>query len=50
MRIPEGADFISPAEDNHFSCVFVYHQASSTVHCDDTIMIYTKETLGCCVR
>ncbi|KAL0481739.1 hydroxyacylglutathione hydrolase [Acrasis kona] len=37
MRIPEGAEFINPAESNHFSCVFVYHRASRTIHVDDTI-------------
>jgi len=40
MRVPTGSEFISPMPEksNHFSCVFVYHKASRTIHVDDTIM------------
>jgi hypothetical protein len=40
LRIPEGADFESPAEDNHFSSVFVLHQESRTIHVDDTVQYF----------
>jgi hypothetical protein len=40
MRIPAGADFESPAEDNHFSSIFVYHSESKTIHVDDTIQYF----------
>jgi hypothetical protein len=46
MSIPEGAEFINPG---HFSCVFVYHQASRSLHVDDTIMYFNGETSGCMV-
>jgi hypothetical protein len=38
IRIPDGADFVNPAEDNHFIAAFVLHVASKTVFVDDTIM------------
>jgi len=39
-RVPEGAEFVAPTPErtNHFSCVFVYHKQSKTIHVDDTIM------------
>jgi len=39
MRIPDGAEFVAPVPEksNHFSCVFVYHRQSRTLHVDDTI-------------
>jgi len=39
MRIPDGAEFVSPVPEktNHFSCVFVFHRQSRTIHVDDTI-------------
>jgi len=39
-KIPNGSEFVAPLPEksNHFSCVFVYHKASKTIHCDDTIM------------
>ena len=42
MSIPEGAEFINPG---HFSCVFVFHRPSRTLHVDDTIS-YFDETSG----
>src|SRR5207244_2779860 len=35
-----GAEFVNPQPEstNHFSCVFVYHKMSGTIHVDDTIM------------
>ena len=41
MRIPDGAEFDTPAEDNHFSSVLVYHERSRTLHVDDTINYLT---------
>jgi len=38
MRIPAGSEFKAPEDNNHFSCVFVFHAASRTLHVDDTIM------------
>jgi len=40
MQIPDGAEFVAPVPEsrNHFSCVFVFHPASRTLHIDDTIM------------
>jgi len=40
MRIPAGSEFVSPLpeNDNHFSCVWVFHKASGTIHIDDTIL------------
>lgn len=39
MRIPDGAEFVAPVPEktNHFSCVFVFHRQSRTLHVDDTI-------------
>lgn len=45
MRIPEGAEFVNPPPDNHFSCVFVFHRASKSLHVDDTICYF--EDPGC---
>lgn len=42
MRIPDGADFDAPAEENHFSSVLVFHAPSKTIHVDDTIMFFEK--------
>lgn len=41
MRIPAGAEFNAPVPEanNHFSCCFVFHRASHTLHVDDTIMV-----------
>jgi hypothetical protein len=48
MRIPDGAEFNNPSPDNHFSCCFVYHNPSRTIHVDDTIMYF--ESPGCILR
>lgn len=40
MRVPDGADILTPAEDNHLSSIFVFHQESRTIHIDDTIMYF----------
>lgn len=53
MKIPYGAEFANPAEDNHFSAVMVYHEASRTIHDDDTIMFFGNSTsciLSCFTR
>ncbi|CAF1079082.1 unnamed protein product [Rotaria sordida] len=44
LRIPAGTEFINPQPEssNHFTCVFVYHPASATLHVDDTI-VYTDK-------
>jgi hypothetical protein len=41
MRIPDGSEFVAPVPEktNHFSCVFVHHRQSRTIHVDDTIFI-----------
>eukprot|EP01038_Epipyxis_sp_PR26KG_P012191 gene12191-16332_t len=44
MRIPDGAEFVSPVENNHFSGVFVFHSASRTIHINDTIMYIVNPT------
>jgi hypothetical protein len=52
MRIPDGADFDPEDQGNHFSCVFVYHSASKTIHIDDTVMNFGHSVgcvLGCLV-
>ena len=41
MSIPEGAEFINPG---HFSCVFVFHQPSRTLHVDDTISYFDENS------
>jgi len=40
IRIPAGAEFVAPMPEamNHFSCAFVFHKQSRTLHVDDTIM------------
>jgi len=40
LRIPDGSEFNNPTSDNgeHFSCVWVLHKASRTIHVDDTLM------------
>jgi len=53
LRIPAGAEFKNPSEDNHFSSLFVFHKHSKTIHVDDTLMCY--EHPGCllscfCIR
>jgi hypothetical protein len=40
MRIPDGAEFVEPAESNHFSSVHVFHAESRTIHVDDTICVF----------
>lgn len=40
MRIPDGAEFETPAESNHFSSVHVFHKPSRTIHVDDTILYF----------
>eukprot|EP01034_Spumella_vulgaris_P043859 gene43859-54493_t len=40
IRIPDGADFVNPAENNHFDSAFLFHHESRTIHVDDTIMFY----------
>lgn len=47
MRVPAGAEFVDPqpANTNHFSCVFVFHPASKTVHIDDTVAYSPKPPL-----
>ncbi len=42
IRIPEGADFVNPAENNHFISAFVLHKDSRTIHDDDTLMFFSK--------
>ena len=44
MRIPQGSDFVTPGPDNHFAGVFVYHQASRTIHIDDTLTYFMTPT------
>jgi hypothetical protein len=48
MRVPDGTDILTPAEDNHLSTVFVFHQESRTIHIDDTVMVF--ENPGCVLR
>lgn len=50
MRIPDGAEFNNPAENNRFSSVFVFHKKSRTLHNDNTLMYYDPEHLNCCLR
>lgn len=38
FTIPRGVDFISANENVHFASVLAYHQASGTIHADDTLM------------
>jgi len=40
IRIPAGAEFVNPQPEksNHFSCAFVFHRQSRTIHIDDTII------------
>lgn len=38
FSVPRGVDFISSNENVHFSSVLVFHQASRTIHVDDTLM------------
>lgn len=40
IRIPEGADFVNPEENNHFISAFVLHRPSRTLHDDDTVMFF----------
>lgn len=44
MRIPDGAEFVNPAEHNHLSCVFVFHPSSRTIHVDDTIVYIERSS------
>lgn len=39
-----GAEFVAPLPEktNHFSCVFVFHAKSGTIHINDTIMVGFK--------
>jgi len=47
MRIPAGAEFVAPMPEkkNHFSCVWIFHPPSKTIHQDDTVMITGKPSL-----
>lgn len=38
FSVPAGVDFISSNEHLHFSSVLAYHNASKTIHSDDTLM------------
>jgi hypothetical protein len=50
MQIPDGSEFVNPAEDNHFSSVVVFHQSSKTIHVDDTIMYFDNPgCILCCL-
>lgn len=49
MRIPDGAEFIDPTENDHFSSVFVFHKESKTIHDDDTLMYFDSKHVGCCL-
>eukprot|EP01038_Epipyxis_sp_PR26KG_P010880 gene10880-14602_t len=40
MRIPDGAEFVNPEEDNHFSSLVVFHAPTRTIHVDDTFMYF----------
>eukprot|EP01034_Spumella_vulgaris_P025496 gene25496-31964_t len=42
IRIPDGADFVNPDENNHFDSAFLFHRASRSIHVDDTLMFYSK--------
>lgn len=48
MRVPAGADFVPTEESNHFSGLFVYHQASRSVFNDDTVLHFDRP--GCLLR
>jgi len=39
MRIPRGGEFVAPVPEssNHFSAIHLFHEASKTIHVDDTI-------------
>lgn len=50
MRIPNGTEFANPAENNHFSSLFVFHKRSKTIHDDDTLMYFDPDHVGCCLR
>jgi len=41
MRIPRGSEFVDPQPEssNHFSGIHVFHEASRTIHVDDTILV-----------
>jgi len=44
IRVPAGAEFANPLppKTNHFSCAFVFHKPSRTLHVDDTIIYSHK--------
>lgn len=42
LRIPAGADFVNPPENNHFIGVFVFHAASKTIFIDDTLCYWSN--------
>jgi hypothetical protein len=46
MRIPAGAEFVAPHENNHFSSVFVFHEDSMSIFTDDTLMFYDPRHAG----
>jgi hypothetical protein len=50
MVIPAGSEFVNIAdESNHFISVIVFHEASRTVHVDDTIQYFGDScVLRCC--
>lgn len=50
MKIPNGAEFVNPDENNRFSSVFVFHAESKTIHDDDTLMYFDCGNINCCSR
>lgn len=48
IRVPEGAEVVPADESNHFSGLFVFHQASRTLFNDDTILHFSHP--GCVLR
>jgi hypothetical protein len=48
LRLPSGSDIDPANEGNHFSCVFVFHAPSKTIHIDDTVMYFDHP--GCILR
>lgn len=48
MRIPDGAEFVHPENDVHFSSVVLFHAPSKTIHVDDTFQYFYGA--GCLLR
>eukprot|EP01124_Arcella_intermedia_P013594 TRINITY_DN2000_c0_g1_i1.p1 TRINITY_DN2000_c0_g1~~TRINITY_DN2000_c0_g1_i1.p1 ORF type:complete len:289 (+),score=37.71 TRINITY_DN2000_c0_g1_i1:82-948(+) len=44
MRIPDGAEFVSPEPEsyNHFNCVWIFGRSSRTLHVDDTLNYFSN--------